>query len=137
MSIRIADLMAKKVITAQPHHTVGHIRTLMTRNRIQAVPVVDSDGKLLGIVTATDLVSDPKAETPVNKIMTERVYKVPAYNNVSVAARVMRKHKIHHVVITHEKEVTGIISSYDLLKLVEDHHFEIKGAKKTQTRKSA
>ncbi len=39
----------------------------------------------------------------------------------------MRKHKIHHVVVTHEQEVVGIISSFDLLELVENRRFEAKG----------
>ncbi len=52
--------------------------------------------------------------------MTEGVYKLPAYNNVDVAAKVMRKNRIHHVVVTHEQEVVGIVSSFDLLKLVEE-----------------
>ncbi|MCP4319597.1 MAG: hypothetical protein GY789_27340 [Hyphomicrobiales bacterium] len=33
----------------------------------------------------------------------------------------MRKNKIHHVVVTHQKQVVGLISSFDLLKLVEGH----------------
>lgn len=128
MSVKISDLMAKRVITAQPHHTVEHVRGLMERNRIGAVPVVGPDGEAVGIVTATDLVAELKNGTPVSRIMTERVYRVPAYNEVHVAARVMRNHKIHHVVVTHEQEVVGIISSFDLLKLVEDRRFVSKDA---------
>jgi len=135
MSVKIADLMAKKVITAQPHQAVSDIRKLMKQNRILAVPVVGDDGELLGIVTATDLIDDPKSSTRVDAIMTQRVYKLPAYNDVSAAARVMRKHKIHHVVVTHEKAVTGIISSFDILKVVEDSQYEIKETKKPQEKK--
>jgi CBS domain-containing protein len=43
-----------------------------------------------------------------------------------VAARIMRNHKIHHLMVTDEKKLIGIISSFDLLKLVEGHRFEIK-----------
>lgn len=126
MTVKIADLMSKRVITAQPHHTVEHVRAMMTKNHILAVPIVGPDGEALGIVTSSDLMNEHNERSPVNKVMTENVYKVPAYNNVDVAARVMRKHKIHHVVVTHEQEVVGIISSFDLLKLVENHRFEAK-----------
>lgn len=128
MNVRIKDLMAERVITAQPHHTVEHVRALMERNRIGAVPVVGPDGDAVGIVTSTDLVADVKGGTPISRLMTERVYRVPAYNDVHIAARMMRKHKIHHVVVTHEQEVIGIISSFDLLRLVEDHRFVMKDA---------
>ena len=134
-TVRINDLMAKRVITAQPHHTVVHVRGLMQRNRILAVPVVGPDGEAVGIVTATDLMDDLKDQSPINRIMTQRVYKVPAYNDVSVAARMMRKHRIHHVVVTHEQAVVGIISSFDLLRLVEDRRFEMKNPSRPKTRK--
>ena len=128
MSVKIADLMVENVLTVQPHHSVDHVRGIMEKNAIGALPVVGPDGEPVGIVSATDLIGDLNGASPVNKIMTERVYTVPAYNDAQVAARIMRNHKIHHVVVTHEKRVVGIISSYDLLKLVEDHRFTAKAA---------
>jgi len=53
---------------------------------------------------------------------------VTKYDDVSTAARVMRNHKIHRVVVTHEQKVVGVISAFDLLKLVEDHRFVAKNA---------
>ncbi len=126
MTVKISDLMSKRVISAQPHHTIERVRAMMTKNRILAVPIVNSEGEPVGIVTSSDLMNGHNDQSPVNKVMTEQVYKLPAYNNVDVAARVMRKHKIHHVVVTHEQEVVGIISSFDLLELVENRRFEAK-----------
>ena len=136
MNVKIADLMAKRVITAQPHHSVDHIRGIMERNRIHAIPIVGVEGEADGIVTTADLARDLKGESPAKTIMSERVYCVPAYNDVSAAARIMRKHKIHHVVVTHEKKVVGIISSFDLLKLVEGHRFTMKNAPETKKKKA-
>ena len=135
MSAKIADVMAKRVITAQPHHTVEHARKLMQRNHIHAVPVVGSDGEALGIVTTADLAGDLKNGASVSQVMSDGVYAVPAYNDVSVAARIMRKRKIHHVVVTHEKQVVGMISSFDLLQLVEEHRFTMKAAPSEAKRK--
>ena len=126
MTVKIADLMSKRVITAQPHHTIKHVRAKMNKNRILAVPIVGPDDEAAGIVTSSDLMNGHIEQSPVNKVMTENVYKLPAYNNVDVAARVMRKRKIHHIVVTHEQKVVGIISSFDLLKLIENNRFEAK-----------
>lgn len=126
MSLKINDIMAKNVITAQPHQTVDHVRGLMKRNRILAVPVVGPDDEPVGIVTSSDLLTDLNGATPISQLMTEKVYKVPAYNDVNIAARMMRRHRIHHVVVTHEQQLVGIVSSFDLLQLVEDHRFETK-----------
>ena len=123
MTVKIADLMASRVISAAPHHTVEHVRGMMERNRIHAVPVLGTENEPVGIVTTADLTRSAKDGSPVSQIMTEDVTVVPAYNDASVAARIMRKRKIHHVVVTHEKSVIGIISSFDLLKLVEGHRY--------------
>ena len=140
MNVKIKDIMVERVVTAQPHHSVDHVRGLMERNRIQAVPVVGPEDEALGIVTATDLVAELKGGTPISRIMTDGVYAVPAYNDVHIAARVMRNHHIHHVVVTHEKKVVGIVSSFDLLKLVEGHRFVMKagaeGGKRKQKSRS-
>lgn len=128
MTVKIADLMAKRVLTAAPHHTVGHLRGIMERNRIHAVPVIGTNEEPLGIVTTADLARKVKDESPVSRIMTKDVTVVPAYNDAATAARIMRRRKIHHVVVTHEKKVIGIISSFDLLKLVEGHRYLEKNA---------
>ena len=62
MNIRIADIMTKRVVVAQPHHTIGHVRQVMERNRIGALPftvVAGRDGIVayvrLGVLTAGEL----------------------------------------------------------------------------------
>ena len=126
MNAKIADLMTKRVIVAQPHHTVAHVRQLFERHRIHAVPIVGPDSEAIGIISSADLARRLKDETPISRIMTKEVTTVPAYNDISAAARAMRRRKIHHLVVTHEKRVVGMISSFDLLKLVEDHRFVAK-----------
>ena len=135
MTIKIADLMAKHVITTTPHHTVGHVRDIVERNKIHSVPVVGPENEPLGIVTTTDLARRVKDTSPVSRIMSREVAVVPAYNDVSIAARIMRKNRIHHVVVTHEKEVVGLISSFDLLRLVEKHRYVEKNKPKSGKRK--
>jgi CBS domain-containing protein len=128
MNAKVADLMVSPVMTTTPHQTAGHVKKVLRENNASCMPVVNSEGEPVGIVTASDLLKDPKEGTHVSEIMTRNVYTVPKYNDVSIVARIMRNHQIHHVVVTHEKKVVGIISSYDLLKLVEDHRFVMKNA---------
>lgn len=128
MNTKIDDLMRRRVISVQPHHTVDHVRALFRRNRIHAVPVLSTDGQAVGIVSTADVADGVRGTKPVRNIMTTHVITVPQYNDVSAAARLMRNHKIHHVVVTHEQEVVGILSSFDLLRLVENHRFVSKNA---------
>jgi len=138
MNVKISDLMAKNVIVARPHHTVDYVRGLMQQHGINAVPIQGPDGEPVGITTTGDLADpDLKGGSPISHHMSAPVYKVPAYNNVDAAARVMLKHRCHHVVVTHEGRIEGIISSFDLLSLVEGSRFVAKpsaqkGSKRTQ-----
>ncbi len=135
MSVNVEELMTKSVITAQPHQSVEHVRKMLERNSISSVPVVNSDGHPIGIVSSTDLVQELKPAAPISQIMTEKVYTVPQYDDTSIAARIMRNHKIHHVVVTHEQKVVGILSAFDLLKLVESHRYVAKNAPTPSKRK--
>jgi CBS domain-containing protein len=126
MNAKIHELMTRRVVTTQPHATIGHARTLLARNKIHALPVVDSEGRPVGIVSSADLMGRHADGSPVHKIMTEKVHTVAQYEEVSVAARIMRNRRIHHVVVTREQKVVGMITSFDLLKLVEDRRFVMK-----------
>ena len=137
MNVKVHELMAGSVVTTQPHVTVEHVRGMLERNQIGAIPVVDPEGQPVGIVSTTDLAADLKPGTPIGSIMTERVYAIPQYDDVSAAARVMRNHKIHRVVVTHEKKVVGMLSAFDLLKLVEGRRFVAKNPPTTSSRKGA
>ena len=130
MTVKIADLMARRVISATPHQSVAHVRGLMERNRIHAIPVVGPEMEPVGIVSSADLAKRLKDATPIRRVMSQHVKTIPAYNSVSAAARAMRRGRIHHLVVTHEKRVIGMLSSFDLLKLVEDHRFTLKNPSK-------
>ena len=126
MKVKVHDLMSKSVVTAQPHQSVATIKEKMSKHKLRSIPVVSTSHEPVGVVSASDIVVAEKAGTPISHIMTDKVYTVPAYDDVSVAARIMRNHRIHHLIVTDNKKLIGIISSFDLLKLVEGRRFEMK-----------
>ena len=126
MNAKICDLMTKSVMTTTPHQTFAHVKKVLRDHHASCIPVVDNNHQPIGMVTSSDLLADRADGVPVSEFMTKNVLTVPTYADVSLAARVMRNHKIHHVVVTEEKKVVGLISSFDLLKLVEDHRFVMK-----------
>jgi CBS domain-containing protein len=125
MNVKVYELMTESVVTTEPHATADHVRRILERNGIGAIPVVDSDARPVGIVSSTDFVAGLNPSSPVKTIMT------------GTAARIMRNHGIHRVVVTHEQKVVGILSSFDLLKLVEDRRFVAKNAPTTSSRKGS
>lgn len=126
MNIKVNDIMVASVVTTHQHQTIGHIKDIMRRNSIHSVPIVDADNQVQGIITTNDLVGDVSDETQARLVMSKKVLTVPQYSGVHIAARVMKNHKIHHLVVTHENKIVGVVSSFDLLTLVEDHRFVMK-----------
>jgi len=127
-SVLIADLMVEDVETLAPDDTVGKARTRMLERGIHGLPIVDRAGTPVGIVTATDLLEDVADDTRIDAVMTDRVYTVPTYSRISDAARLMLNHRIHHLIVTNEQRIVGILSSFDLLRLVADKRFVMKDA---------
>lgn len=126
MNAKVNDLMVSSVQTAKPDETIGVVRKRILSKNVNCLPVIDADEHPVGIISSSDFVESVDDKTLVSEVMTEKVYSVPRYDDVHVAARIMCNHKIHHVVVTHEKKVAGIISSFDLLELVEEHRFMMK-----------
>lgn len=120
--------MTRSVVTLTRHQTVDQARRAMSRHGIHSIPVVDAAGEPIGIVTSTDLLDRRSGETLIGRFMTRKVYTVPRYADVHVAARMMRNHSIHHLVVTDEGKVVGMLSSFDLLALVEDKRFVARNA---------
>ena len=120
MARNVADLMVAAVVVADPAETVGEVRQKMSQQDIGAVPVVDSDGVLRGIVTAEDLMKGYEASLPISRVMTRPVQSLPPGAGIARAARHMRERRHHHIVVVDDDRIVGILSSFDLLGLLED-----------------
>lgn len=137
MNVKVKDLMVKSVITTMPHKTVGHAQSIMAKNKIKSLPIIDSEMAVKGIITSSDMLKDISETTPLSQVMAKKVYTVPVYSDVYIAARIMRNHKINHLVVTDEKKIVGVLSAHDLLKLVEDHRFVMKNPPTPSKKKSS
>jgi len=136
MNIKVKDLMVKSVITTLPHKTIGHAQSIMAKNKIKSIPIVDGDLGVRGILTSSDILKDISKTTPISDVMTTKVYTIPPYSDIHIAARVMRNHNINHLIVADEKKVVGVLSAHDLLKLVEDHRYIMKNPPTPSKKKS-
>jgi CBS domain-containing protein len=120
MTVLVAHVMTSKLIFASQDHTVERARELMASKHIHALPVVGEGQAIKGIVTTADLARKLDDNTPVRKVMSGIVSMISATEPVSEAARLMREKKLHHLVVVDGKKAIGIVSSFDLLRLVEE-----------------
>ena len=62
--------MVNNPVTCLPNDTLGDVDRLCGRYRISGVPVIDTDGKLVGIVTNRDMRFEDDMSVPVSRVMT-------------------------------------------------------------------
>jgi len=115
----VKEFMVKSVVELTDTESVGAARQRMANHDIGAVPVVNSEGALAGIVTATDLVTDYDDVLPVSRIMSSPVRTIEPNAKIAEAAHWMREHGHHHLVVVDQGKVVGIISSLDLLRVID------------------
>lgn len=65
----VADVMTHNPLTASPETPIGDVIKTIAEQRISGLPVVDGDGKLVGVVSETDLMWRETGVTPPAYIM--------------------------------------------------------------------
>jgi acetoin utilization protein AcuB len=124
--------MTKNPVYTHPEMTVNEARTLMDRERISRLPVLDRNGKLEGILTRKDLIkASPSAATSldiyeisyllsklkVDKIMERNVITVGENEVAEEAARIMVDRNISCLPVMRGELLVGIITSTDLFRV--------------------
>src|SRR5919205_3913896 len=61
--MKTADIMTRNIVSVQPETTVIKAANLMLEHRISGLPVVDGDGRIVGIVTEGDFLRRPETGT--------------------------------------------------------------------------
>lgn len=116
--MRVEDVMPPGLAVVDRDTPASQARRLMRLRGVSALPVVDEYGAPVGIVTATDFVERHPGDTSVSEIMTPALVTIRRQADVAAAAKLMLQHEIHHVVVTQAGRAIGIVSSFDLLRLV-------------------
>lgn len=115
--MKVEHLMSTPVMITQRNTKVVHLKEMFSRKGIGAVPVLEDDGTISGIVSATDVIKSSDDALVVEDIMSDRVHIVLKNNRVKDAAAVMVKHNVHHLVVMEDGKVVGMISTMDIARV--------------------
>ncbi|AUV80745.1 histidine kinase [Salinigranum rubrum] len=122
--IFVGRLMSAPVETVRPHTPLDEAAAQLLEHNIGSVVVVDEDGHLEGILTATDFVrlaaNDAVAsDVQVGEYMSTDVVTTTANHPITSVADTMIDNRFHHVpVVDDEEGVIGIITTTDLTAYV-------------------
>src|SRR6476660_1858286 len=99
---------------------VSEALDIMGRFRISGVPVVNSQGLLVGIITNRDLRFETRFDIPVSEVMTPQpLVTVPVGTTLDQAKAVLQKHRIEKLlVVDNDKRIKGLITVKDIQKAI-------------------
>jgi CBS domain-containing protein len=127
---RVDDVMTTEVVTATADTSVGGLADLLTSHRISAVPVVDADDRVLGVVSQSDLTTKVPARrryagragpaTPprAGDLMSSPAVRISARASLPTAARMMADSNVKRLIVTDDGDrPDGVLSRTDLVRL--------------------
>jgi IMP dehydrogenase len=111
--------MIQDPVTLDEHAVVADALKLMAEHRIGGIPVVNNEGKLIGIVTNRDLRFEKDMSKPIAAIMTsEGLITTDKPNDLLAAEAILQQSKIEKLpVIDASGKLIGLITYKDILKL--------------------
>ena len=100
---------------------VKHAKASMAEHSIGGIPIVDEDGKLLGIVTNRDLRFEKNVNRPISEVMTsENLVTVAEGTSLEDAEDILQANKIEKLpVVNKENKLVGLITFRDITKLTQ------------------
>ena len=140
------DIMTRDVITVGPDTDITQATRMLLENRINGLPVVDAENRLVGIVCQSDMIAQQKriplpslftlldgyipltsskqferevekiAATRVEQAMTPKPVTVRPGTSIEDIASLMVGKKLHTLPVVEEGKVVGIIGKEDMLR---------------------
>ena len=130
--MKVAELMQPNVRTISSESSVAEVVMSLADGHISGLPVVDKGGRIIGVVSATDVLTaeaeaesateavgrDLMLDTSVRDIMTPRPFTVMPDEDVREAARQMLYAEVHRLFVAEGDRLVGVISSTDIVRAV-------------------
>ncbi len=110
--------MIVKPVTVRPEQTIAEAEALMKKYKISGLPVVDEEGKLVGIITNRDIRFVKDFSKKIAEVMTkENLKTVPVGTTLEEAKEILHKYKIEKLPVVDDKGyLKGLITIKDIEK---------------------
>jgi CBS domain-containing protein len=138
------DVMTANVVSVSPEHSVRHVARIVLDHRISGLPVIDDDGRVVGILTEGDLMRRSElgvqALAPVDRqssteesnagayvkshswkvadVMTSDPAKVDEETPLPQIAALMVERGIKRIPVMRGEHLVGIVSRAELLRVL-------------------
>ena len=127
--LTVADRMALEPIVIRADASLTEAAGIMDRRHIHGLPVVDTSGSLVGVLSQTDLARARATEylwtnwpgLAVRHLMTSPAITIHRTAPLAIAARKMERHRIHRLIVVDDVDPTipiGVLSMTDLIHAI-------------------
>ena len=131
-NILISQLLTRNLVSVNENKTTYSAIKLLTTNNIGALPVLNDNMELSGIISERDIIREISNNLSVNfkksnikSIMTSKVITINKNTKSETIMDIMSKNKIRHIPIVENKLLIGIVSIGDVVKrLLEKFNLE-------------
>lgn len=134
----LSSIMSTPVHCVSPDASLESVRALFVTHAIGAAPVVDHNGRTIGVVSKGDILRalDQEGAVPgvelmrARQVMSHVVFALHSEADISRAAALMAYEGVHHIVVTDaEGKPAGIVSALDIMRwFARDYGYVIPGA---------
>jgi CBS domain-containing protein len=142
--VTVADRMAREPIVIGSDASLAEAATLMDRHHIHGLPVVDRDGRLVGVLSQTDLTRARGTEylwanwpgLAVRHLMTAPAVTILGSATLDAAAHEMERRHIHRLVVVDETDPLtpiGVLSMTDLVHAIAEEAAGLAGGNPPST----
>jgi CBS domain-containing protein len=128
--MRVVDIMQTAVRTVTSDTPVSEVVVSLADAKVSGLPVVDTRGKVVGVVSTTDLIAAQAEaqsaqerhilleQTSVRDLMTPRPLMIEPTAEVQKAARHMLYAEVRRLFVEDEGALVGVISQTDIVRAV-------------------
>ena len=122
ISVRVADIMKKDVITVGADLSCRDALKMFLSRPVAALPVVDENRKLLGIITKTDLMTPANVVKQISDVYTQNVVTVQEGHTISRVIRMLQSKRVRAIpVIDRQGRLVGIVGRTEILTYYAGH----------------
>jgi CBS-domain-containing membrane protein len=118
------DLMTTHVVTVSVDDTIDHAITLMVRHRISGLPVLDLEGRPVGIVSEFDLLEliceGHTEQGSVSRYMSPELFGVAEHDSWVALVDAFRSKRVRRLPVLRDGKLVGIVTRHDLVHAIRD-----------------
>lgn len=137
----VKKIMSKRVITVSPESSLKEVGEILKEKRISGLPVVDSGGGIVGIITLTDMLNilnrlykwkelekaesglklsnlfeKEKREAKVRDFMSKNVFVLSENDTIEVVMELMFNKGVHTLPVADKGKIVGVVGRRDLIR---------------------